>query len=125
MVNDEVHVVVVDDSPDAAEMLAMALRLDGYRVRIAGDGLQALALIAESQPHCVLLDVDMPELDGFELAKRLRAQYVDEIVLIAVTGRAMDDSRVAGTFRIVDHYLSKPLDHGRLKKLLRPVGSSA
>lgn len=125
MVNDEVHVVVVDDSPDAAEMLAMALQLDGYRVRIAGDGLQALALISESQPHCVLLDIDMPGLDGFELAKRLRAQYVDEIVLIAVTGRAVDDSRVAGAFRIVDHYLSKPLDHARLKKLLRPVGSSA
>ncbi|MES3010208.1 MAG: response regulator [Pseudomonadota bacterium] len=119
---DEVRVLIVDDSPDAADMLACALELDGFQVRVAGDGVSALPLVADFQPHCVLLDVEMPGLDGYELAKRLRELYADDIVLIAVTGRAADDDRVKGTFRIVDHYFTKPVDPVRLKKVMRPFG---
>ena len=121
MRDDEVRVVVVDDSDDAAETLAMALRLDGYSVWIARDGREALTVIEGCSPHCVLLDVDMPGLDGSELSKRLRERYGDDVVLIAVTGWGVEDERVARTFDCVDHYLKKPFDPVVLRKLLPPL----
>jgi DNA-binding response OmpR family regulator len=119
--SDEVRVVVVDDQPDAADMLASALRLDGYKVFTARDGNDALAVIAEHRPLCVLLDVDMPGLDGCELSRQLRALYGNDMVLIAMSGRDETDARVEETFRRVDYYLRKPFDLTRLKKVLGPV----
>ena len=118
---DEVRVVVVDDLVDAAATLAYALERDGYAVRVAHDGVQALALIDDFKPHCVLFDIDMPRLDGFELAKQLRARYADDIVLIAVTAAVIDDTRVIGTFNVADHYLRKPVGPQTLRKLLPPL----
>lgn len=118
---DEVRVVVVDDLVDAATTLAYALERDGYAVRVAHDGVQALALIDDFKPHCVLFDIDMPRLDGFELAKQLRARYADDIVLIAVTAAVIDDTRVIGTFNVADHYLRKPVGPQTLRKLLPPL----
>jgi DNA-binding response OmpR family regulator len=115
---EDVRVVVVDDDSEVAEALAAALEFDGYRVKIASDGAQAVALVAEFAPHCVLLDVEMPGMDGDELSKRLREGYGDEIVLIAVTGGRDKDKRVQDTFARVDHYLSKPVDLGLLRRLL-------
>lgn len=121
MSQDEVRVLVVDDVADAAEALAEALELSGYEVQVAGDGARALALIEEQQPHCVLLDIGMPGMDGNELTRTLRDRYGDDIVLIAVTGREHDDERVTDTFARVDHYLQKPVDPDALRKLLPPV----
>ena len=118
---DEVRVLVVDDSADAAEALAAILELNGYRVQTAPDGAAALALIDGFRPHCVLLDIDMPGIDGLELSRRLREEYRDDIVLIAVTGWSAGDPRVAETFAVVDHYLKKPLDPAELQKLLPPT----
>jgi CheY-like chemotaxis protein len=122
MSEDDARVVVVDDVVDAAEALAATLELSGYRVWIATGGKEALALIEKHRPHCVLLDVAMPGMDGLELSQQLRQRYGDDIVLIAVTGREKDDERVSGTFASVDHYLQKPVDPDVLKKLLPPLG---
>ena len=119
--DDEVRVVVVDDQPDAAEVLAMGLQLDGYTVWVAHDGAQALHAVAEHLPHCVLLDVNMSGMDGCELSRQLRALYGDEIVLIAMSGGDETDSRVAETFLRVDYFLRKPFDLARLRKVLGPV----
>jgi CheY-like chemotaxis protein len=121
MNEDDVKVVVVDDVVDAAEALAAVLELSGYKVWTATSGSQALTLIDEHRPHCVLLDVGMPGMDGCELAQQLRDSYGDDIVLIAVTGREKDDERVSGAFARVDHYLRKPVDPDVLKKLLPPL----
>ena len=121
MNEDDVRVVVVDDVADAAEALAAALEISGYKVWIATGGSQALELVERHRPHCVLLDVGMPEMDGFELTRQLRDRYGDDIVLIAVTGREKDDERVSATFARVDHYLQKPVDPDVLKKLLPPL----
>jgi CheY-like chemotaxis protein len=121
MSDDDVRVVVVDDVADAAEALAATLTLSGYKVWIATDGAAALALIEAKQPHCVLLDIGMPGMDGNELTRTLRSRYGDDIVLIAVTGREHDDERVSDTFARVDHYLQKPVDADVLRKLLPPV----
>ena len=122
MVNDEVRVLVVDDSADAAEALAAILELNGYRVLTASEGGAALSVIDGFRPHCVLLDIDMPGIDGLQLSKTLRDQYGDDIVLVAVTGWGISDPRVAETFVVVDHYLRKPLDPAELQKLLPPTG---
>lgn len=121
MSEDEVRVVVVDDMPDAADTLACLLELNGYTVRVANDGLQALKLIEEWPPVCVILDIDMPGLNGLELSTRLRQRYGDDIVLIAVTGWDKDDPRVAGTFTIVDHYLRKPVDPDVFRNIVPPA----
>jgi CheY-like chemotaxis protein len=121
MNDDDVRVLVVDDVVDAAEALAETLALSGYRVWIATDGAAALALVEEHKPHCVLLDIGMPGMDGNELTRTLRTRYGDDIVLIAVTGREHDDERVSDTFERVDHYLQKPVDPDVLRKLLPPV----
>ena len=121
MNDDDVRVLVVDDVVDAAEALAETLALSGYRVWIATDGAAALALVEEHKPHCVLLDIGMPGMDGNELTRTLRTRYGDDIVLIAVTGREHDDERVSDTFARVDHYLQKPVDPDVLRKLLPPI----
>ncbi|MDP9044454.1 MAG: response regulator [Pseudomonadota bacterium] len=119
---DDVRVLVVDDSADAAEALALLLEIGGYVVRTAADGATALLQVQSFAPHCVLLDVDMPGIDGLELSKTLRAQYGDDIVLVAVTGWSARDARVAETFEVVDHYLRKPLNPSELHKVLPPTG---
>ena len=117
---DEVRVVVVDDNFDAADMMAAALELEGYRSRIATSGEQALPLIEDFRPHVVLLDVRMPGMDGCELTRRLRERYGDAMVLIAVSGSDPDDARVVDTFDNVDHYFRKPVDLAALRRLLKP-----
>ncbi|MDQ6629317.1 MAG: response regulator [Pseudomonadota bacterium] len=118
MSDDAVRIIVVDDDRDSADMLGELLRMNGYDVAVAYGGAQALQLVEERQPHCVLLDVGMPGMDGAELTERLRERYGDDIVLVAITGRASSDARVAPTFVLVDHYLQKPVDPAQLQRLL-------
>ena len=124
MAEDEVKVVVVDDDEGSAQALATMLSLDGYSVRTVNDGAEALVLIEHYHPHCVLLDIAMPGIDGYELATILRRQYQDDIILIAVTGWDTQVSRVAKTFAVVDHYFQKPLDPATLRKLLPPLAGA-
>ena len=118
MGENDVRVLVVDDIEDAATSLALILSLNGYVARTANDGSSALELTEEFLPHCILLDVNMPGIDGLELTRRLRTSYGDDIVLVAVTGAGIDQARVAGTFALVDHYLRKPVDMTQLEKIL-------
>ena len=121
MIDDSVRLIVVDDVEDAAATLALMLELDGYEVRTAHDGAQALAMIDSFAPHCILFDIDMPGIDGLELSRRVRERHDNDIVLIAVTARAPQDPRVAGAFRVADHYFSKPVDPRLLHKVLPPL----
>jgi DNA-binding response OmpR family regulator len=114
----DVRVLVVDDLEDAAESLAIVLSLNGYVSRTARDGASALRVTEEFLPHCILLDVNMPGIDGLELTRRLRSTYGDDIVLVAVTGGRADEGRVSKTFELVDHYLAKPIDMKKLEKIL-------
>ena len=124
MEEDPVKIVVVDDVADVADALSMQLTLVGYRVATAYDAYQAIQMIEANQPHCVLLDIGMPGIDGYELATQLRHRYNDDIVLIAVTGLDEKQARVADTFKVVDHYLQKPIDLSKLNKILPALTSS-
>lgn len=121
MDEDPVKVIVVDDLPDAAATLALLLELDGYKVRVAHDAQEALALIDSFAPHCMLFDIDMPGVDGYELCRNVRARHDSDIVLIAVTGHSTQDPRVVSAFAMADHYFSKPVDPALLRKLLPPL----
>ena len=123
MSENDVRVLVVDDVDDAAQALAGILQLNGYVARTAHDGASALQLTEEFLPHCILLDVKMPGIDGLELTHRLRSSYGDDIVLVAVTGCSVDEARVSETFELVDHYLSKPIDMAKLETILPPRSS--
>ena len=125
MRNDSIKVVVVDDIADVADTLAMQLKLDGYSVYTAYSVEAAILEIEQQRPHCVLLDIAMPGLDGYQLATMLRHRYKHEITLIAVTGSDEDEARVADTFSVVDHYLRKPVDTRALGKLLSTVSQAA
>jgi DNA-binding response OmpR family regulator len=114
---DLIDVLVVDDMPDAAESMAMALELDGYRVQIAHSVPEALAAVSRSRPLCVLLDISMPGMDGLDLVKNLRSRFGDDVVLVAITGASDSQPRVAETFNLVDHYFTKPADPAELRKI--------
>jgi len=122
MTADPVQVVVVDDLQDSAETMAALLRLSGYEVRTSSSAEDALDLIAQQKPHCVLFDVVMPGLGGDELCRRLRALYGDDIVLVAVSGGSGGDPRVDASFALADHFFTKPVDPAALAKVLRPLG---
>lgn len=114
---ERVTVYVVDDSKDAADSLVLLLGMLGHDATACYDGEAALALIQARAPDCVMLDIAMGGMDGLELTTRLRAQFGDDIVLVAITGSPGDDPTVQATFTAVDHYFEKPVSLADIRKL--------
>jgi signal transduction histidine kinase/CheY-like chemotaxis protein len=113
------RIVVADDNRDAAETLAMMLNVFGHEVHIAHDGLQAVALAQSVRPDAMLLDIGMPNLNGYEAAERIRGEpWGRSITLIALTGWGQDKDRRRAAEAGFDHHLVKPADPGVLQKLL-------
>jgi signal transduction histidine kinase/CheY-like chemotaxis protein len=120
------RILVADDNRDAADSLAMVLRLAGHTVWNVYDGPSALATAVRCRPHVVLNDIGMPGVNGYEVARRLRENpETRNSVLVAVTGYANADdhhrSRQAG----FDHHLAKPVDFDSLQELLVSIGAAA
>jgi adenylate cyclase len=118
------RILVVDDSPMNVEILQARLAAHGYEVVTAGDGEQALTAAREQLPDLILLDVNMPKLDGFEVCRRLRAdQTLPFIPIVLVTARTDTKDVVAGLEAGGDEYLTKPVDQAalvaRVKSMLR------
>ena len=101
------RILVVDDEPSLAELLTMALSYEGWDVRSAADGTQALRLAAEFTPDAILLDRMLPDLDGVEVLRRLRLDAPDVPVLF-LTARDSTEDRAAGMLAGADGYLTKP-----------------
>ena len=112
------RLVIVDDYADAAHTLAEFLAADGHEVVVAHDSAQALEIVARDLPLCVLTDINMPGVDGLELARQLRARYGSELVLIAVTAYADVDDFVSARYQDFDHCLCKPLNLEALRSIL-------
>jgi two-component system OmpR family response regulator len=113
-----VRVLVVDDETTLAELLSMALRYEGWEVRSAGDGRGALRLAREFQPDAVVLDIMLPDMDGLEVLRRLRAETPDVPVLFLTARDAVED-RVAGLTAGGDDYVTKPFSLEELVARLR------
>ncbi len=124
------RVLVVEDDDAISQVLQRSLRMEGYDVRIAGDGLAALDEAHSFLPDLVILDLGLPKLDGLEVAKTLRAS--DDVPILMLTARDAVESRVEGLDAGADDYLVKPFERqellARLRALLRrrpPRGQAA
>jgi two-component system response regulator MprA len=124
------RVLVVEDDRDIADVLRRSLDLDGYEVRLAGDGEAALAQAEVFEPDAVILDLGLPKLDGVEVCKRLRAD--GDVPILMLTARDGVDARVDGLDSGADDYLVKPFERrellARVRALLRrrpPRGSAS
>jgi PAS domain S-box-containing protein len=113
------RVLVADDNKDAADALAMLLELAGHEVRVAHGGRAALSLAQTFRPDVAVLDIGMPELNGYEVAKELRREpWGSRMCLIALTGWGQDDDRQRAKDAGFDRHLTKPVDTDALEKLL-------
>jgi signal transduction histidine kinase/CheY-like chemotaxis protein len=115
------RILLADDNHDAAESLAIILRLEGHEVELAHDGATALRMFAERQPDVALLDIGMPKTNGYEVARQIRAaSNGQEVLLIAITGWAQDSDRAQSRAAGFDHHLTKPVEPETLIELLAP-----
>jgi signal transduction histidine kinase/ActR/RegA family two-component response regulator len=113
------RVLVVDDNVDAAQILSMYVGAQGHEVRVEHDSLEALAQAAGFAPELCLLDIGLPEMDGYELARRLRRHPATaHATLVAVTGYGQDQDRRNSAAAGFDHHLVKPVDMAALEKIL-------
>jgi len=113
------RILVADDNYDSATSLSILLNDAGYDVRTAGDGEQALETAAQFRPDIALLDIGMPKLNGYEVAKKLRAQaFGRDVLLIALTGWGGAEHRQQTAAAGFDHHLTKPVDPAALTRLL-------
>ncbi|MFR9803632.1 response regulator transcription factor [Pseudonocardia sp. RS010] len=123
-----VRVLVVDDEATLSDLLSMALRYEGWEVRSAGDGLTAVRTARDFKPDAVVLDIMLPDLDGLEVLRRLRADTPEVPVLFLTAKDAVED-RVAGLTAGGDDYVTKPFSLeelvARLRGLLRRAGMTA
>ncbi|MEW9529762.1 response regulator transcription factor [Microbispora sp. NPDC049125] len=122
-----VRVLVVDDEPDLLEVLGAVLRYEGWEVRTAADGAEAVSAAREFRPDAVLLDMMLPDIGGIEVLRRLRAESPQVCVLFLTARDAVED-RVAGITAGGDDYVTKPFSLeevlARLRGLLRRAGAA-
>jgi two-component system, OmpR family, response regulator len=123
-----VRALVVDDEAALADVLSMALRYEGWDVRVAADGLSAVRAAREFRPDVVVLDVGLPDIDGLEVLRRMRDER-PELPVLFLTARDAVEDRVAGISAGGDDYVTKPFSLeevvARLRGMLRRAGASA
>jgi CheY-like chemotaxis protein len=113
------RILVVDDNRDAAESTAMMLRMTGHETEIAYDGLEAVQAAAAFRPDIVLLDIGLPKMNGYEVARHIRKQpWGKGMALIALTGWGQEEDKRRALEAGFDHHLTKPVEAVALEKLL-------
>ena len=113
------RVLIVDDSSDTVEAMADMARLWGHQVEVANDGSTALDLVTRFRPEIALIDIGLPVMDGYELARRLRQlANMKTVPLIAISGYGRAEDRRAAEQAGFDLHLVKPIDPVRLERLL-------
>ena len=118
------RILIVDDEPDILEILQYNLNTEGYQVKTAKNGKQAINLANDWMPHLVLLDVMMPEMDGIEACEELRKnKNLQNLIIIFLSARGEDFSQVAGLEAGADDYITKPIKPkvliSKIKAILR------
>ena len=121
-----IPVLVVDDNHDAGDSLGEILSMLGADVRVARGGREALEVFAQAQPRVVLLDIGMPDMNGYEVARAIRSRWPDQpAVLVALTGWGQEDDRRRAREAGFNHHLVKPADIDKLEALLQSVPNPA
>jgi CheY-like chemotaxis protein len=117
-----VRVLVVEDNVDTATSLALLLTESGHDVRTAHDGPTALGAALDYRPDVALLDIGLPGLDGFEVAKRMRQQPIfQKVMMVAMTGYGKASDRQRSQEAGFDHYLVKPVKFEKVQEILARV----
>jgi two-component system OmpR family response regulator len=120
-----VRVLVVDDEPSIVDVISMALRHNGFGVESAGSGREALDWVRRWRPHVIVLDVMLPDMDGFEVASRLSAEHA-EVPILFLSARDATADKVRGLTTGGDDYVTKPFSLeeliARLRNILRRTG---
>jgi two-component system OmpR family response regulator len=123
--DERVRVLVVDDEPNIVDVISMALRFEGFEVASAGTGADAIASVAAQRPQLLVLDVMLPDIDGFEVARRL-ASAREEVPIIFLTARDSTEDVVHGLTIGGDDYVTKPFSLeeliARIRTILRRTG---
>ncbi|HZY84535.1 MAG TPA: response regulator [Gemmataceae bacterium] len=112
------RVLVVEDNADSREMLRFVLGIWGHQVEVAGDGEQGVAKALDWGPEVAILDIGLPLLDGYEVARRVRAVLGGRVLLIALTGYGSDEDRQRAFSAGFDAHLTKPADPEELRRLV-------
>ncbi|HZZ94081.1 MAG TPA: response regulator [Usitatibacter sp.] len=112
------RVLVVDDNADAADSLAMLLCAHGDAVRLAYDGEQAVEEDTQFRPDIILLDIGLPKLSGYDVARAIRARRGAVVLIVAITGWGQDEDRQRAREAGFDHHFTKPVDIDRLLEVL-------
>jgi two-component system OmpR family response regulator len=117
------RVLLVDDNTDSSEPLSLLLQAKGHETRVAVEGAEAIAVADEFQPHCVVLDLGLPGMDGYEVARRLRERpYGASLTLVALTGWAGKDVRAKAAEAGFDYHLVKPVNWEELEQIVTAEG---
>lgn len=116
-----VQILIVEDDDDALEALMAIVETDGYSAEGASSAKEALDIVARRVPHCVVLDLGLPGINGIELTRQLRSAFGNELVLIAVTGNTDASALSAAEEAGIDYLLSKPLDVARFRRIVPPL----
>jgi CheY-like chemotaxis protein len=118
-------VLVVDDNRDAAETLGELLHMSGYVVAVAEDGASALSAVAHHRPDVVLLDIGLPDMDGYEVCRRIRggAAVSPQPLLVALTGWGQQGDKDAAASAGFDAHMTKPVDLDALLRMLQERAS--
>jgi two-component system cell cycle response regulator DivK len=113
------QLLVVDDHPINMKLISFLLELEGYEVRTAGSGSEALAILESYRPRLILMDLQMPGMNGFELTQQLKAApATKDIIIIAVTAYAMKGDEQRARAAGCDDYITKPIDNDELPRLV-------
>jgi CheY-like chemotaxis protein len=117
---------VVDDNVDTAVGMTRLLELQGHEVHTAYNGAEALRVAREQSPEFVLLDIGLPEMDGYEVARRLRQEEgCQHTVIVAVSGYGREEDHDNGSRTAFDHHLLKPVDRDALLTILSETRDDA
>jgi PAS domain S-box-containing protein len=112
------RVLIAEDVPDAAEMMRMMIDIMGHDVRVAADGVQAVAIAREFEPQIALLDIGMPRMDGYDAARRIREALGSNVVLVALTGWGQEEDQRRAREAGFDMHLTKPAEPAVLEELI-------
>jgi CheY-like chemotaxis protein len=115
-------ILIVDDNPVNLKLSRVLLSLEGFEVRTAGDAVEALKMLEGFRPRLILMDLQMPGMDGLELTRRLKADPShSEILIVAITAYAMKGDQEKALAAGCDGYVAKPIDTQTLPKVIRSL----
>jgi CheY-like chemotaxis protein len=115
------RVLVAEDIPDAAEMMRLMIGCMGHDVRVAADGVQAVAIAREFEPQVAVLDIGMPRMDGYETARQIRAALGRRVLLVALTGWGQEEDQRRAYSAGFDHHVTKPAEPAVLESIIASV----